>query len=196
MTLEQKMAEGREQLRRNGEATASRIFNQRRAEIRQMSKPEQIAFYNALSWAERRETLFLLSWGARMELYRQERARRKERKKEQGYHITKAMEERLDGPATARDARDTTKSVRISTFLKGFVLGACVMLFAGWWFMSPPAAPASFESSCHGAGGVYDPSAFVIMNGSFIWAQATCITDPAKFESKERFLEPMITARW
>ena len=79
---------------------------------------------------------------------------------------------------------------------QGFVFGVGVTLLAGWWVMSPPAAPASFESSCDGAGGVYDPSAFVIMNGSFIWTQATCITDPAKFESKERFLEPMITARW
>ena len=66
MTLEQKMAEGREQLRRKGgrkgEGSASRIVKQRRDEIRQMTQPEQIAFYNALSWTERRGTLSLLSW--------------------------------------------------------------------------------------------------------------------------------------
>jgi hypothetical protein len=78
----------------------------------------------------------------------------------------------------------------------GFVLGVCTTLLAGWWFTSPPAAPALFESSCHGAGGVFDPAAFVITNGSLIWTQATCITDPAKFESKEHFLAPMVTARW
>jgi hypothetical protein len=60
--------------------------------------------------------------------------------------------------------------------MKGFLLGVSAMLFTGWWFMSPPAAPALFESSCRGAGGAY--------------------TDPTKFESKEHFLAPMITARW
>jgi hypothetical protein len=195
MTLEQTMAEGRERLRRDGQASASRLFKQRRAEMRQMSQAEQIAFYNALPWTEKHQTLAWLSWGARREIYRQERARRKEWKKDQEYRLAKAMEERLKGPVTVRDLRDAAKSVRISAFL-GFGLGVCATLFAGWWFMSPPAAPALFESSCHGAGGVYDPSVFVITNGSFIWTQATCITDPAKFESKERFLEPMITARW
>jgi hypothetical protein len=55
-----------------------------------------------------------LSWGARRELYRQEKARRKERAKEQEYRFAEAMKKRLNGPETTRDLREAAKSMQIS----------------------------------------------------------------------------------